>query len=172
MNRIVIINQGQTELCRSLSQKLDHCLILDSFQWSLEPSDIICWLPADNSRVDLAVTDLVDLLDRSSVQPAKIIMKSIAGTADDASDQQLTSWYGENAQQMVMDHLYAIKMIDELEYPYTIIRSLPLVEQPIDRLVMNEGQQFSGKNSSLRATSQLMKKAIMTDEFQNQSVGI
>lgn len=172
MNRIVIINQGQTELCRSLSQKLDHCLILDSFQWSLEPSDIICWLPADNSRVDLAVTDLVDLLDRSSAQPAKIIMKSIAGTADDASDQQLTSWYGENAQQMVMDHLYAIKMIDELEYPYTIIRSLPLVEQPINRSVMNEGQQFSGENSSFQAASQLMKKAIMTDEFQNQSVGI
>ena len=57
MNRIVIINQGQTELCRSLSQKLDHCLVLDSFQWSLEPSDTICWLPADNLRVDLAVTD-------------------------------------------------------------------------------------------------------------------
>ena len=99
-------------------------------------------------------------------------MKSIAGTADDASDQQLTSWYGENAQQMVMDHLYAIKMIDELEYPYTVIRTLPLVEQPIDRSVMKEGQQFSGKNSSLQITSQLMKKAIMTDEFQNQSVGI
>ena len=149
MNRIVIINQGQTE-----------------------PSDIICWLPADNSRVDLAVGDLVALLDHSAAQPAKIIMKSIAGTADDASDQQLTSWYGENAQQMVMDHLYAIKMIDELEYPYTVIRTLPLVEQPIDRSVMKEGQQFSGKNSSLQITSQLMKKAIMTDEFQNQSVGI
>lgn len=172
MNRIVIINQGQTELCRALSQELDHCLVLDDFQWSLEPSDIICWLPADNSRVDLTVADLVALLDRSATQPAKIIMKSIAGTADDASDQQLTSWYGKNAQQMVMDHLYAIKMIDELEYPYTIIRSLPLVEQPIDRSVMNEGQQFSGKNSSLQATSQLMKKAIMTDEFQNQSIGI
>ncbi len=172
MNRIVIINQGQTELCRALSQELDHCLVLDDFHWSLEPSDIICWLPADNSRVDLAVNDLVALLDHSAAQPAKIIMKSIAGTADDASDQQLTSWYGENAQQMVMDHLYAIKMIDELEYPYTIIRSLPLVDRPVDRSVMDEGQRFAGRNSSLQATSHLMKNVIMTDEFQNQSVGI
>ncbi len=50
-------------------------------------------------------------------------MLSIAGTADDATNQQLQEWYGQQATQAVLAHQYAVKMIDEFELPYTIIRA-------------------------------------------------
>ncbi|WP_295728714.1 saccharopine dehydrogenase related protein [uncultured Limosilactobacillus sp.] len=172
MGPIIIINQGQDGLCQALSQQLDHCKVLEEFPDSIDNLATLCWLPADHSRVDLSVEQLVHLLDQSPVTPAKIVMKSIVGTADDATDEQVKRWYGEKAQTLVLDHLYAIKMIDELEYPYTIVRTLPLTEHQINRSIIPEGQPFSGDQSNLDAVSRVIFQAIVTDDYRNQSIGI
>lgn len=172
MNHTLIINQGQDQLCQVLSRQLDDCRVFDDFPASMQENDVICWLPADNSRVDLAVEQLVDLIDRNHVTPAKIIMKSIVGTADDAADDQLTQWYGQDFQKLVMDHLYAIKMIDELEYPYTIVRTLPLTNEVVDRSVSQEGELFTGEHSNVDAVSRVIAHAILTADYRNQSLGI
>ena len=172
MNRIIIINQGQDQLCQILSQQLNYCKVLDDFPASMQKDDGICWLPADNSRVDLAVEKLVNLIDHSHDAPAKIVMKSIVGTADDATDDQLTQWYGTNFQTLVMNHLYTIKMIDELEYPYTIIRTLPLTDEKVDRSVSQESEPFTGARSNVAAVSRVITQAILTDDYRNQSIGI
>lgn len=172
MNRIIIVNQKADDLCQAVKEQLPHALEYTDFNWQLQAHDVICWIPNDNVRVDLAVNDLVVKLDNSTVQPAKIIMKSIAGTADDADNDQLAQWYGNSNQQLVMDHLYAIKMIDELEFPYTIVRSLPLTNDVVQRNLMLEGQLYDGNNSNIRQVAAVIAEATQLERFKNQSVGI
>lgn len=172
MKRIVIVNQGQPQLCQALLNQVPQATVKDDFTWAPATGDIICWLPGDKQRVDLEVAELVRQLDQNRVQPAKIVMKSVAGTADDASMDQLSDWYGEEARNLVMDHLYAIKMIDELEFPYTIVRSLPLTNESVDRHPLAEGEPFSGQQSNVDAVAQLLADAVELKKFQNQSIGI
>ena len=99
-------------------------------------------------------------------------MRSIAGTADDATDDQLTRWYGEAGQNLVMDHLYAIKMIDELEFPYTIVRSLPLTNDDVQRSLMTEGRPYLGNYSNIQQVATIIAQAADPERFKNQSIGI
>ena len=172
MKRIVIVNQKSDDLCHAVKEQLPKAIEYPDFNWQPQPQDIICWIPNDEIRVDLAVSDLVAKLDQSAVRPAKIIMKSIAGTADDATDDQLTRWYGETGQNMVMDHLYAIKMIDELEFPYTIVRSLPLTNDDVQRCLMTEGQPYRGNYSNIQQVATIIAQATDPEKFKNQSIGI
>lgn len=172
MGRVIVVNQGQAELAQAFRQQLPTAIVESDFGWHLQSQDVICWLPADKSRVDVAVNDLVTMLDHSGVQPAKLVMKSVAGTADDAVPEQLQQWYGRDAQNVVMDHLYAIKMIDELEFPYTIVRSLPLTKHPVERPLITEGHQFTGDHSNLRRVAETLVRSTQLDEFTNQSIGI
>lgn len=172
MTRVIIVNQGQENLSQALNEQLPGATIKNDFNWQPRTQDVICWLPADKFRVDLAVNDLVTMLDKSGAKPAKLVMKSVAGTADDAGPEQWRAWYGQDAQNVVMDHLYSIKMIDELEFPYTIVRSLPLTERPVDRDLMEEGQPFQGQHSNLDQVAKILAQATQLNQFQNQSIGI
>lgn len=172
MSKVIIVNQEQDSLSRALSKQLPEAMIKNDFNWQPQDQDVICWLPADKSRVDLVVGDLVTMLDQNGVRPAKLVMKSVAGTADDAEPGQWQNWYGSDAQNVVMDHLYAIKMIDELEFPYTIVRSLPLTRQPVNRYPIEEGQPFQGSYSNLDQVANLLAQATQPDQYENQSVGI
>lgn len=172
MNRIIIIDQRTDVLGKKVATLLPQALVKTDFQWQPHPKDVICWLADDNARVDVAVSDLVNLLDHWHIQPAKIVMKSIAGTADDASAQQLTAWYGQEASQHVADHLYAIKMIDELEFPYTIVRTLPLTNEPVNRQLLAEGQSMNGQFSNIDAVAKVIAQACHPDQLKNVSVGI
>lgn len=172
MARVIVINQGQNLLTKLVLKQLPQVILHTDFNWVPTEGDIICWLPADNLRVDLAVGRFAKMIDQAQVKPAKIIMKSIAGTADDASWEQLDKVYGKTSQNLVMDHLYAVKMIDELEFPYTIIRTLPLSETGIRRSVLAEGEKFSGQTSNYRSAAQLIVKATELNTYKNESVGI
>ena len=172
MSRIIIVNQGATNLCHAVQNRLPKAIVYTDFHWQPQSDDIICWLPDDECRVDLAVSDLVTMLDENGVQPAKIIMKSVAGTADDAETNQISEWYGEGGSTMVMDHLYAIKMIDELEFPYTIVRTLPLTTHKVHRQLMMEGKPFSGQTSNIEQVADVIAKATQLEWFKNQSIGI
>lgn len=172
MNRIIIVNQRQDQLAKQVAHLLPQASIQEDFHWPVQDQDVICWLSNDNSRVDLTVNDLVTLLDQQHVRPAKIIMKSIVGTADDADDQQLINWYGAQARQLVADHLYAIKMIDELEFPYTIVRTLPLTSQPVHRQLCAEGQRMEGQQSNMQDVARVLAQACQPEQLKNVSVGI
>ena len=128
---------------------------------------MLCWLPTVNEYVDDEVQELAELIDHSLFLPSKIVMLSIAGTADDATNQQLQEWYGQQATQAVLAHQYAVKMIDEFELPYTIIRALPTSLK-----VVREGEALEGKEIGLKQVAQIIEQAVTTDDFRNQSIGI
>lgn len=172
MNRIIIVNQKQDELTKKVAHLLPKPLIRQNFDWQPQLGDIICWLANDKLRVDQEVNEMVTMLDHWHVHPAKIVMKSVAGTADDATDQQLTKWYGADSRQLVADHLYAIKMIDELEFPYTIVRALPLTDQPVQRQLTAEGQPMVGQFSNIDDVAQVIAEACSPDQLKNVSIGI
>ena len=93
--------------------------------------------PTVNEYVDDEVQELAELIDHSLFLPSKIVML-IAGTADDATNQQLQEWYGQQAAQTVL--LINMRlMIDEFELPYTIIRALPITNEEASLKVVSEG---------------------------------
>ena len=91
---------------------------------------------------------------------------------DDATNQQLQEWYGQQATQAVLAHQYAVKMIDEFELPYTIIRALPITNEETSLKVVSEGNPLEGKEIGLGQVAQIIEQAVTTDDFRNQSIGI
>lgn len=172
MNRIVLIGQRTDGLLERLHELLPEAIIEPSFHFKLQSQDALCWLPMPNDPVDQDVYDLVDLIDDSHEVPKKIVMLSIAGTADDATKVQLESWYGKPALDTVLAHQYAIKMIDELEFPYVIVRSLPIVPRETGLKIVDEGQPLTGQSVGLNQAAQVLKEALATDRYRNQSIGI
>jgi hypothetical protein len=143
-----------------------------NFKAQFRAGDVLCWLPLPNDYVDDEVQELATLIDKSIFLPTKIIMLSIPGTADDASLEQVEKWYGKNARSMIMSHQYAIKMIDEFEIPYTIIRIPPLVTDDTSAKIIAEGQQMSGDQLGINQLIPVLQTAIETNHYLNQSIGI
>lgn len=118
-----IVNQGAPALTAAVGANLPAACVTTNFHGHLLLDQSIVWIPDPLSPVDQAVMDLVALVDRSAQQPAKLVMWSVPGTADDAEPAQVATWYGQQGPNLVQAHQYAIKMIDELELPYTIVRT-------------------------------------------------
>lgn len=172
MSRIVFISHRHDDLVPTIIKKVPEAVALTSFKFEIQRGDVLCWLPTINEYVDDEVQELAELLDHSLFLPSKIVMLSIAGTADDATNQQLQEWYGQQATQAVLAHQYAIKMIDEFELPYTIIRALPITNDETPVRIVNEGEALNGKEIGLIQVAQLIERAVTTDDFRNQSIGI
>lgn len=176
MARAVIVNTRHDSLAASLMKLLPDAVAASSFNLSLEEGDVLCWLPAENDPVDDQVNALVNLIDSSVMQPSRLVMLSIAGTADDASENELKQWYGHNAIGKVMAYQYAIKMIDELELPYTIVRVAPLAAKRLKKcgeaIVMAEGQQLPNEHVSISDLANILKLIVESGAYRNQSIGV
>lgn len=137
----------------------------------VENGQTICWLPSVSDPVDDQVQELVDVIDRSKAQPAKIIVWSPAGTADDAQPDQLQQWWGPDWCKVIAAYLYMVKMVDELEFPYTVVRSLPIdVAGPAGRLVAEE-KAMTGQTVSLQSLAETVVAACQ-GKFTNESIGV
>ncbi len=99
-------------------------------------------------------------------------MLSIPGTADDASLEQVEKWYGKDARSMIMAHQYAIKMIDEFEIPYTIVRIPPLTLTNTSVSVVDEGQPMTGDKLGINQLVLIFQTVLETNRYLNQSIGI
>ena len=89
MSRIVIVSRRHDKLVSTVMKKVPEAVALTNFKFEIQNGDVLCWLPTVNEAVDDEVQELAALLDHSLFLPAKIVMLSIAGTADDATNQQL-----------------------------------------------------------------------------------
>ncbi|MBD5807135.1 saccharopine dehydrogenase related protein [Lactobacillus sp. 0.1XD8-4] len=172
MSRIVFVSRRYDKLVSLLMEKVPDAVATTNFKIDLQNGDVLCWLPTVMEFVDDEVQELAELIDHSLFPPTKIVMLSIAGTADDATVDQLQAWYGKQARQAVFAHQYAIKMIDELELPYTIIRTLPISNSETNVEIINEGHPLSGQRIGLKQVAQVIERAVTTDDFRNQSIGI
>lgn len=172
MGRIVLIANRNDELTSKIMKKMPNVVVSTTFKVELQSGDILCWLPMPNNYVDDEVQELADLVDQSTFLPAKIVMLSIPGTADDASLDQVEKWYGKNAQSMIMMHQYAVKMIDEFEIPYTIVRVPPLTSDSTNATVIGEGQLMNGKQLGMDQLVSVLQTVLETNRYLNQSIGI
>lgn len=172
MTRVVLIGHRSDDLMESLKNELPQAVIKPDFTFTPQNGDVWCWLPMANDPVDEQVYELVELIDQQAVSPRKIVMLSMAGTADDANNDQLKSWYGPRAVEMALNHQFAIKMIDELEFPYVIVRTLPLVNQTTALKIVPEGRLLTGEKIGMPQAIQVLIQAINTDQYRNQSIGI
>lgn len=172
MTRIVIVSHRHDRLARLLMENTYSAVVASSFAVDFQAGDLLCWLPTVNEPVDDEVQDLAAAIDRAVFAPQKIVMLSIAGTADDASPDQVKHWYGKHAQQAVWAHQYAVKMIDELELPYVVVRSLPLVEGNGPLQIVDEGQAMTGEHVGDQALAAVLQTALTTPRYDNHSIGV
>ena len=172
MGRIVFISHRHDDLVPTIIKKVPEAVALTSFKLEIQRGDVLCWLPTVNEYVDDEVQELAELIDHSLFLPSKIVMLSIAGTADDATNQQLQEWYGQQATQAVLAHQYAVKMIDEFEIPYTIVRIPPLMLTNTSVSVIGEGQPMTGNKLGINQLVSIFQTVLETNRYLNQSIGI
>lgn len=172
MSRVVFVGKRHDKLIPLMMKLVPDAIAATNFKFELQAGDVLCWLPMANEAVDDKALELAALLDRTLFSPTKIVMLSIAGTADDATLAQLKQWYGPQAEQLLWAHQYAVKMIDEFELPYTIVRTLPIVSQKIAGEIIAEGTHLQGKHNGIDHVAQVIKRVVMTSDFDNQSIGI
>lgn len=168
-NNLLIIGRG--ELSNAVAKRSSKILHPDFTDLKVNNGDTICWLPEVADQVDEQVQLLVDLIDQAPAKPAKIIVWSPAGTADDAHMNQLPKWWGPNWRAILAAYLYMVKMIDELEFPYTVVRSLPIDRHSRGGKVFAEGQQLTGESVGLDAVVNTVIQACQ-GKYTNQSVGV
>lgn len=160
---------GQSKLAQAVAQQLNTVAQVGFNH--IKNDQVICWLPQINDPVDDQVQEIVNALDQAKVQPAKIVVWSPAGTADDAHPDQLRQWWGPDWRNIIAAYLYMVKMIDELEYPYTVVRSVPIAEKaPAGKLVA-EGQLMTGQSVNLQMVADTLSKACQ-GQFTNESIGV
>lgn len=172
MGRTVIVSQRHDQLSQLIMRKRYDAVAVSNFKLEFQRGDQLCWLPRVSEPVDDEVQELANLIDRSLFVPSKIVMLSMVGTADDATSDQLHQWYGKNAQEYLWAHQYAIKMIDELEFPYTIIRALPLTATAAPAAITNEGQAVSGQGVSEAELAGIIDRVLSTDQYNGKSIGV
>lgn len=172
MGRTVIVSQRHDQLSQLIMKKMYDAVAVSNFKLEFQRGDQLCWLPRVSEPVDEEVQELANLVDRSVFVPSKIVMLSMAGTADDATGDQLRQWYGKNAQEYLWAHQYAIKMIDELEFPYTIIRALPLTAAAVPATITGEGQALTGQGVSEAELAGVIGRVLSTDRYNGKSIGV
>lgn len=174
MARVVIVNTRHDSLAAALMKLLPDAVATSSFNFRLEEQDQICWLPQMADPVDDEVNGLVKLIDSSVMQPSRIVMLSMAGTTDDAASALLQKWYGRRALGQVMAYQYAVKMIDELELPYTIVRTAPLSqsEGTGQVIVTAEGEKLPDWHLSVAQLADTFKLILESGAYKNQSIGV
>lgn len=173
MTKIVLVDQRQDGLADLIARQ-GKMQVETNFEWPLLADTVIGWLP-DFKADSLGVQDLVDLVDRSEVAPAKIVMLSPLGTGDDVPMEEIIENEGSDAGMRVLEALFAVKMVDELELPYTVIRipRLDGTELHDDIDLVPEGERIgNGLRPSEADVARVFYQALTTDRFLNQSIAV
>ncbi|MDO4903252.1 MAG: NAD(P)H-binding protein [Limosilactobacillus sp.] len=171
MGRTVIVSRRHDQLSQMIMKQMPDAVAMTSFKIEFQQGDQLCWLPLLSDPVDEQVLELAKLIDQSIFLPRKIVMLSMAGTADDADEASLNQWYGKKAQEYLWAHQYAIKMVDEFELPYTIIRALPATDNS-HATITDEGQPLTGTGVSDSALADVITKVLQSDRYNGKSIGV
>lgn len=176
MKNVVIITQNEFKILAELvNEKLIQAgiksIVTQQSMDAVQSADVIVWLP-NIETADQQVFDLVDQLDQRQTPPQRILMVAVAGVNEEVESELLQKWYGKEAQQLILGQQYAIKMIDELELPYTIVRVAPLTQKATQIIVTKEGQKFAGKEVQTDLVADYLAQIIESNREINVSIGL
>lgn len=172
MKHIIIVGNLKSELLLATASQIPSAMVVDHFNFPLNEGDVLCWLPGVQDPVDRDVFQLTARLDQAAGKVSRLVMWSPAGTGDDAQADQLASWWGPNWRTIIGAYLYSTKMLDELEYPYTIIRSLPYAKTGATGRIYPEGQIMQGSLVKPQDVAKAIAEACQDQSKLSQSIGI
>lgn len=114
---------------------------------------------------------VVDRLEEQQLQVNKIVFLATAGMDNEIDPTWIEV---QDVKELMLEVKYVAKLVDETELPYTIIRPVEVKSE-----VQNQGAEITPEEQPIptavvseRAVTKLVKQAILTEEYQNQSVGI
>ncbi|MBM6585947.1 NAD(P)H-binding protein [Pediococcus acidilactici] len=114
---------------------------------------------------------VVDRLEEQQLQVNKIVFLATAGMDNEIDPTWIEV---QDVKELMLEVKYVAKLVDETELPYTIIRPVEAKSEVQNQGAETtpEGQPIPTAVVSERAVTKLVKQAILTEEYQNQSVGI
>lgn len=170
MNHVLVVNQMNNDLAAMTVDKFEDYDSDNGFS-KLKNDDTLLWLP-NLLNVESQVFKLIDVIDDQNLKLNKIVMLAIAGVNGEILTDQQEKLWGSDFENLILDSQYAIKMIDELEMPYTIVRIPIVVNEETAVEISNEGSQFKGSQIGLHQLADVVVEACLTDHYLNQSIGV
>ncbi|WP_295747702.1 NAD(P)H-binding protein [uncultured Limosilactobacillus sp.] len=170
---LAIVNQHEDQLTAALKNELAPApvAVYPQFSRQLPAASVLCWLAPRQAPVDELVLGLVQLVDDGHA-PSRIVMLAAAGICDDVDEAGVRQLYGADYQNLLFAHQYAVKMVDELEIPYTVIRVPQLTNEAAASVITPENQQLASLQLSSDQLVKTIASAMTTDRLVNQSIGL
>lgn len=182
MKKLLIINQNNpvvpplTDLLKQNSEIDVHVYSgnLESaggYVKVLPETELLCIAVGPNDA-DLYLESLFEAIDEVQPQITDIVMLSYAGVDDELASP--VDYDGVKDQKEFMkQQRYAIKIVDESEIPYSIIRMGQLKDNQVTKYeLFNEGTKMPARTVSPRAVAKLAYEMLIEQKFINHSVGI
>lgn len=126
----------------------------------------------DEIDADIFTEEVVDLIIKEHYKFDKIIYLTRLGIDLEYDDQKFFS-QKISYQEYLKQQRYAIKLIDELEQPYTIIR-IPEFKEKNGRnpIIIPEGKKITTASVSHETIKQILSEVILTNKYDNQSIAV
>ncbi|TLQ04458.1 NAD(P)H-binding protein [Pediococcus stilesii] len=120
--------------------------------------------------MDEEFEQLADRIEDGKIKIRKIVFLATAGMDKEISPE----WLGDGRQvkELILEVQYVAKLVDETEIPYTILRPVEVQDEVQEVEIIAEGEKIVNAKVSKKGLENLIKQAILTDDYLNQSIGI
>jgi hypothetical protein len=131
----------------------------------------VLYLDLLHIAMDEAFEAVVDQIDGGDLQVDKLVFLASAGMDGEVEPTWLEV---QDLKELLLEVKYVAKLVDETERPYTILRPVEVQNEVQNQtlVVTPEGQPIVDLTVSEHLLAQVIKDAILTDQYLNQSVGI
>lgn len=180
MKSIVLIGNSQIE--KLVAQRLqNHFNVTEITSGDLTKEDTYRNLPKDLAMmislagpmdVDLVMESFFAAARQQQLQLEQVVMLSTAGIDNEVTGK-LKYPNVSDVSEYLREQRYAIKIIDEEEIPYTIIRPVNVINEKTGTPVLiNEGKKVPVGNVSRETIADFIVQAIQTNQYQNKSIAL
>lgn len=122
--------------------------------------------------VDLQISAVIQALDRINPPLEQFIMLSTAGI-DNELTEEVTYPDVDNIREYLNQQRYAVKLVDEYEIPYTILRPVKIIDDLSGELdIIDEGISMQYGHVSADNVANTAAKVVEYGQFINQSIGL
>lgn len=158
------VAQGVTDLADDLTQNAAYETVLAG-----QP---VIFSALTGLDVDLAFEALFDVQYHQQAPLKRVVMLSTAGV--DHEVQGTLTYPGiTNVAEYLNQQRYAAKLVDEAEFPYTILRPVTLSDEPVQSAaIFPEGQPVPAGTVSRETVAQVAGDVILNGRYDYQSLAI
>ncbi|KRL71742.1 hypothetical protein FC95_GL000858 [Lentilactobacillus kefiri DSM 20587 = JCM 5818] len=182
LKKLLIINQNSpvvppfTDLC-----KPNNDIKIQEYSGDLEsaekyeevlPDTNLLFIAVGPNDADLYLEALFEAVDEIQPPISDIVMLSYAGV-DDELDGSVEYPDVKDQEEFIKQQRYAIKIVDESEIPYSIVRMSQLKDMHTTHYELyNEGSKMPVRTVSPQAVAKLAYEMLIEQKLINHSIGI